>query len=230
MQDAAYPFDGLEQDKRSKAFQNAARHSSLVRFLRRLIVFGSVAGVAGILGFSLFDPFHVVGAAVSISGAGLDGSKVTMQQPKMSGFQKDGRAYSMRAAQGVQDVRTTTIIQLIDLEANIGMSDKGTARITAPKGVYDSTAEIMDMNGPVKMKSDSGYDLTMRSARIEFKSNKMSTSEPVDLVINGGAIKADTMAVWDNGHRITFDGHVELTMLPAASEAATQKSLKGTSP
>lgn len=227
MQDDTIGADAAAQDKRAKAFRNAARHSSRVRLLRRFIVLGSTAAVTAIALVTLLDPFRVVGAAISISGAGLEGSRITMQQPKMSGFQKDGRAYSMRATAGVQDVRKPTVIELVDLQADIGLPDNAKARITSPKGVYDSTAEAMDMGGPVRMKSDTGYDLTMQSAHIEFKSNRLTSKEPVSLVTNSGTIRADAMEVSDSGHRITFEGNVESMLLPAGEGKATANSLKG---
>ena len=65
---------------------------------------------------------------------------------------------------------------------------------------------------------------------MEFKTNHMMSSEPVNLTMKSGTVKADAMEVLDAGHHIVFDGHVESVMLPAAEAQATAKSLKGTNP
>ena len=230
MQDAAFPEHPVASARRAKAFQEAARHSGRVRFLRRFIVLGALAVVSATVAITVFDPFRVLVKAVTVDKIGLDGSRVTMDKPKLSGFQKDGRAYSLTAATGVQDLKKPTLIELTEIEARIGMADKSNAQITAPKGLYDSTAETMEMSGDVNVRSDSGYDLRMTRVRMEFKTNHMASSEPVSLTMKSGTVKADTIEVLDTGHHIVFEGHVESVMLPAAEASETAKSLKGTNP
>ena len=216
--------------RRAGAFRAAARHSGRVRFMRRFIVLGAAGGVAAILAFSILDPFRALSKGVSVAAIGLNGTKVTMELPKMAGFQKDGRAYTMKAATGVQDLKRPGVIELTDIEARFALADKSTAEVRAPKGIYDTGAETMELSGAISVRSDSGYDMALRSARMEFKTSHVRTNDPVDVVMKSGTVKADTMEISENGHRITFEGHVESTMLPAAGEEDTRKSLKGTTP
>ena len=230
MQDAAFPEQPAASARRAQAFREASRHSGRVQFLRRFIVAGAFAIVSAMVAITVFDPFRSLAKGASVGKIGLDGSRVTMDSPKMSGFQKDGRAYSLTAATGVQDLKKPTLIELTEIEARIGMADKSNAQISAPKGLYDTTAETMEMSGDVKVRSDSGYDLRMTQVHMEFKTNHMTSSEPVNLTMKSGTVKADTMEVLDTGHHIVFEGHVESVMLPAAEARETAKSLKGTNP
>ena len=216
--------------RRAGAFRAAARHSGRVRLLRRFIVLGAVGSVAAILAFSILDPFRALSSGVSINRIGLDGTRVTMELPRMAGFQKDGRAYTMKAASGVQDLKRPGVIELTDIEARFALADKSNAEVRAPKGIYDTIAETMDLSGAITVRSDSGYDMALRSARMEFKTSHVRTNDPVDVVMKTGTVKADTMEISENGHKITFEGHVESMMLPATGEADARKSLKGTTP
>ncbi len=57
--------------------------------------------------FVFFDPFRAfLPAGVSIDRAGLNGSRVTMSHPKMSGYRKDGRPYDFTAESAVQNLKT----------------------------------------------------------------------------------------------------------------------------
>lgn len=211
------------------AFKLANRHTTRVKWLRRLILFGSVGICVGIAAFILFDPFRaVLPADMSIDGAGLNGSRVTMAKPKMSGFRSDGRPYDFIATTAVQDLKTPNILELNTLEAHVTMPDKSVAHITADRGVYDSSRDTMDMTGSIHLVGGSGYDVRMSAAHVEFKGGNVRSPDPVVVVMQTGSVNADTMTMVDNGKQITFEGHVHSIMRPASDETATVSQMKGT--
>ena len=106
----------------------------------------------------MFDPFSRLAGGVSISGVGVDGTKVTMEHPKLTGFRKDGRPYTVNAQKAVQDARHPTAVELHIIDADIAMADSGLAHMTANIGLYDSTKEHMDVSENVRVKSPQ-YDV-----------------------------------------------------------------------
>ena len=207
--------------QRAQAFAAARSHSRLVRRLRTGIVVIAVVSVAGLALSSIFDPFRVLAPGVTVNSAGLNGTKVTMEQPKMSGFRRDGRAYSVNAASSVQDIRNPTIIELNGVSAHVAMADKSNAEIKSPTGIYDTKKEQMTFSGNVQVKNDAGYDLEMKSATMDFKGSILSTDEPMSLVMKTGTVTADAMRIFNNGQQITFEGNVLTTM-----KADTAQTLK----
>ena len=200
---------------RSRAFRAAGRHSTRVVFLRRLILAASAFGIVAILVIGIFNPFGEVAQNVSISGANLDGTRVTMEHPRLTGYRKDGRPYEVRADSGVQDVRKPNVIELNDLSAKIGMTDKSVVRVESPSGIYDSTREFMDFKGNVSIKSDSGYDIALQSAQMDFKAGTVVSDKPVRVVMTSGTVLADRLNITESGRVITFEGNVRSTLVPA---------------
>lgn len=225
-----FQIEPAARARQLRAFQIATRHSGRVRFLRRAIVVCACGGVAALVGLSLFDPFRVLPAGVSISHIGLNGSKVTMDEPKLTGFRKDGRSYGVTAQSGVHDIRNPTIIELTRIEARIAMADSSNAQVIAPHGIYDSARELMELTGAIAVKSDAGYELSLQHATMSFKAGDLLSDMPVALVMTQGSIHADTLAITDNGRQITFAGHVQSLMLPANDAADKTKNPRETAP
>src|ERR1700722_17594983 len=134
MADAAVGMEsaGFSQaPQRAKAFAAAVRHSARVRFLRVALLVGAVGAVALLVSVALFDPFGRLAGGVSIGGIGVDGTKVTMAHPRLSGFRKDGRPYLVNAKTAVQDTLHPTLVELQGIDANIVLAEGGLAHITA---------------------------------------------------------------------------------------------------
>jgi lipopolysaccharide export system protein LptC len=130
----------------------------------------------------------------------------------------------------VQDVRKPSIIELKDLDARIAMADQTTVTVASPFGIYDSTREFMDFQGAVRIRSDSGYDITLQSAQMDFKAGTVVSDKPVNLIMSNGTVLADRLDIVDNGRVITFAGNVRSTLVPGkdaspeqADEPATPK-------
>jgi lipopolysaccharide export system protein LptC len=231
MADAATRMNAYSgADNRENAFAAAARNSRRVRILRVVLLWGSLAAVALLIVIALFDPFRSLVGGFSMSGIGIDGTKVIMEHPKLAGFRKDGRAYTVNAQKAIQDARTPTLVELHEIDAEIGLANNGVAHVLAHFGLYDSSKEHMDVRDEVEVKSTE-YNVTLNSASVDFKSNTFVSTEPVKVVAaNGTTIDADAVSAVDNGHQLIFDGHVRSMIPPPADARETRGELKGTSP
>lgn len=202
--------------RRLRAFKAAGQHTSRVRWLRRAILFGSGFGILALLGVAFFDPFGKIPGSVSVSGATLNGSRITMALPKLSGFRTDGRPYEVRASSGVQDIRTPSIIELSDIEARVTMADNAVVHLGSAKGIYNSSKDFMRFTQDVRITSDTGYDVRLKSAEMDFKTGGVVSNEPVTVATNTITIAAQRLNIAQSGNVITFEGDVRSTLLPGA--------------
>lgn len=213
--DVPLPFSTAGAADKSGAFRAAARHSRHVRLMRRLLVGGGLAGVAG-LALYTFDPFGgVIPAGVSVASVGLDGTRVTMSHPRLSGYRNDGRPYQITASEAVQDLKTPTRFELHDMDARLTMQDSTVTHLTSAAGTYDSKQDLMDLTSQVLISSDAGLDVRAQDAHVEFRSGSVVTRNPVSVAMRGNTIAADGMRMVDNGRQVTFEGHVRTTFAPA---------------
>jgi lipopolysaccharide export system protein LptC len=216
--------------QRAKAFAAAARHSAYVRFLRVALLGGAIGTVAVLVGIALFDPFGRLRGGVSISGIGVEGTKVTMEHPRLAGFRKDGRAYLVNAQKAIQDALQPSLVELHGIDADIALAAGGAAHMTADSGFYDSSKEHMDVSQNVRLKSPQ-YDVLLKSASIDFRNGLYASKEPVTIVTtNGTTLSGDAISAVDNGKELTIEGHVRTMIPPASAVAETHTQLKDTVP
>ncbi len=210
---------------RSDAFAQAARHSKRVRYLRIAIVVGSAVVVGALIIRAFYDPFSGLPDNITVAQSTLNGTRVTMEMPKLSGFRSDGRPYDVRARSGVQDIRTPSIIELNELDARFDARGGASLRLSAPRGIYDGSKDFMQLFDGVHIISESGYDIRMKDAEMDFKQGNITSPNPVSVVMSSGTINADSLEARDNGDRILFNGNVR-TMFhnssggPSAEEIA----------
>jgi lipopolysaccharide export system protein LptC len=193
---------------RAAAFDDAIRHSRRVRFLRKAIPLGIMAAI-GLAAFGrFFNPFRVIVPDVEVSSVGVSGSKLTMEQPKLSGFKKDNKAYEMVAATASQDIKQPNIVELTEPVARIEVQKGSWVRLTASKGTYDTTTEKLLASDKVTVKSDSGLDMRLTEAKVDFKTGHMTSDQPVEVDMPDGWVRSERMNVTDNGKVIVFEGRV----------------------
>lgn len=189
------------------AYAAARRHSSRVRLLKWVIPVGAAVAVVGVLIIGIFDPFGRL-RGLTLGPVSLSGTKVTMEQPKLTGFRKDAQPYEVTAVSAAQDVRKPTIIELKELRAKINLDKNGIARLEAANGFYDTQKEQLELQRDVRVRTDNGYDARLKSAFVDFKAGTVVSREPVQVDVNSGTVEADAMEVGDNGKHITFIGNV----------------------
>lgn len=224
------PTGVRDATRRATAFAAAARHSARVRFLRVAILGGTVGAVVVLVSIALFDPFGRLAGGVSIGGIGVDGTKVTMAHPKLSGFRKDGRPYLVNAQEAIQDVQHPTLVELHRIDADLALAEGGMAHMTADSGFYDSSKEHMDVKDNVRVKSPQ-YEVWLKSASIDFNGGQYASQEPVTIVTSTGTTMAgDSITATDSGKVLIIEGHVKTTIPPATAADDTQAQLKGANP
>ncbi|WP_100962844.1 lipopolysaccharide-assembly, LptC-related protein [Bosea sp. FBZP-16] len=209
---------------RQSAFRAARRHSALVRLLRRLIPIGAIVAVVGLIIVPFLNPLRHAGN-FSLGGISLSGGKVVMETPKLAGYRKDNSPYEVTAESALQDIRNPTQIELVQMVARVLMKSEGWININARSGLFDQTKETLKLVDDVKIRTDSGYDVRMRTADVDFKAGTVNSREPVKVNLGTTTVDADTLDVKDNGALITFEGrvHVLIENAPARSLAGPER-------
>ena len=216
------PMMVISRQELARRYAQAKRHSRVVRFLRCLIPFGSVLALTAIVAIAVFDPFRTISTGLAVASFNLSGSQITMEQPHLRGFKQDMRPYEVNAQKALQDLKNPTLLDLSDMKAKVGLADQKLAFIEAMRGLYDSQAEKMTVDWPLRIKSD-GYDVQMQSAKVDFKAGNVFTDQAVRVIMSTGTIDADKMEVIDNGRKIIFSGRVK-TLLQSNEPAVGNKS------
>ena len=210
--------------ERTEAFKAAGRHTARVRFLKRAIVVGAGLGVSMIGMIAFFNPFRHLPGSVSIAGVGVSGTKITMDSPKIAGVQQGGGPYEIKAKAGIQDILTPSVIELVGVDAKVGMADHTTTHILSKSGVYDSKQDSMSLKGDVRISNSSGYVFNLQNALMDFKGGVFTSHERLRVDLKGGEVSADDMAISNNGHVIAFRGDIVSSFDPPEEGPARQAS------
>jgi lipopolysaccharide export system protein LptC len=191
----------------SPHFVAAARHSRRVRFLRRAIPW-SCAAVALFLVLRMLVGTFVGGPGGLSAGFSIQDRKVVMEKPRLSGFKRDGSAYTMNAEQAIQDLKNPGQVELRRLTSRIQQGAQGWTDLSGDQGFYDSKAERLDVRGNVRVKTEGGTEALLSEALIEFKAGTVISEKPVEVKMSTGQVSSHRMEVLDNGRKFVFEGHV----------------------
>ncbi len=221
MQDmAGVPFID-EGNDRELVFRAATRHSRMVRFFRGAIPVGLIVILAAIAAVAYFQPQRFIAQlSTEAARAVLSGSKINMEAPKLGGFTRDGRPYELTARAAAQDLTNPTVLELKDVHAKVEMQDKSTVTITAASGVYDTKGDTMLLRTDVVVTSSSGYSVRLSEAKVDVKTNRIISDQPVEVMLSNGTVKANRLEVSDNGDTMRFDGDVDVDLVPQPAASA----------
>jgi len=195
--------------RRPTAFVDAGRHTARVQFLRRAIIAVCV-GAVGLIGFILaFDPLHRLQiGGFSVASVGLEGTRIKMDRPRLSGYRADGLPYEIKANTVVQDTRRPKVFELDSVDAKLGVKDGSTTAIQAAKGQYDAENDKLELSGAVRVRSEGQYDMKLAHAAVDMRASKLESRQPVTLDLPNGRIEAAGATYEDSTRRIEFVGPV----------------------
>ena len=216
--------------RRREAFGAARRHTRLVHILRRAIPLAAVALVVGLVVVPFLSPLGGKLAHVSVSSVGITGGKVKMETPKLSGYRKDNRPYQVTAANAFQEIKNPTQVELEAVAARIQMEREGWVTVNAKTGLFDTQKEKLRLVDEVKIRTESGYDMQMKTADVDFKSGTVASKEPVKVNLGETTIDANTLDVKNNGELIAFEGRVRVFIRNAPAGTIAGPEREGSTP
>jgi lipopolysaccharide export system protein LptC len=200
------------------AYRAARRHSRIVRLLRWAIPLGAVLSFSGFIVLPFINPFRASG--VTVGAIRMDGTRVTMENPRLAGHRNDNKPYEVTAVSAVQDIRVPTIIELNRMSARLVNSNDSVMNLTALTAIFDTQRERLQLNGDVRVRTDAGQEAQLKSAEVDFKAGTVRSREPVTVRLPDMSVSADSLDIADNGATIAFVGRVVTIIDDQASRAA----------
>ena len=221
----AYPVGvasgaGLATNSRGdigRTYRAARRHSRYVRLLRLGVPAGILAMLFMVVAANYMPPIGGLRLPGELGKLVIKGTKITMQQPRLTGFTNDSRAYEFTANAAAQDITKPDLVELHAPHAKIQMQDKSTVTMSAVSGVYNMKSEMLALNDDIDLVSSIGYEGRLSEASIDVRKGSVVSEKPVTVKLLNGFLNAQRLEVVDNGAMVRFGGGVAMTILPDKS-------------
>jgi lipopolysaccharide export system protein LptC len=197
-----------------RAFLAARRHSRLVRILR-IVIPGTVAFVLAVIVLVTYlNPLRMLAKLpINIDNLVVSGTKVTMEQPRLSGFTSDARAYELTADTAAQDMTKPDIVELRNIRAKMEMQDKSTVEMTAVTGIYDAKGETLRLDREILLNSSTGYQGRLSEALVDIRNGDVVSEHPVEIKLLQGTLNANRLNIVDSGEIMRFHGGVVMDLM-----------------
>jgi lipopolysaccharide export system protein LptC len=197
-----------------RTYRAALRHSWHVRWLRLSMPAGIAIALLAVMIVDYLPPLGAIRLPGELGSLVVRGTKITMQQPKISGFTSDGRPYDFTALSAAQDITKPDFLELQKVHARIQLADSSVAEITAPRGTYDLKTEILTLNDDVAFVTSTGYAARLTIAVIDTRKGDLVSEKPVWVKLLNGFLNAKRLDIVDNGDVLRFSGGVSMTLHP----------------
>lgn len=203
-------------------FQAAARHSRLVRKLRIAVPAAVAVAMAAVVAVSIFNPFRILmpKLPVAIDNLVVSGSKITMENPHLSGFSADRRPYELRAKAAVHDLANPDNVELRIMRAKVMMEDRSSVTLDAQTGFFDNKQQMLELKKDIFLKSSTGYEARLSQAFVDINKGMVTSNEHVDVKLLNGTLVADGLKILNSGEVVRFEGNVVMNLMLDQPEAA----------
>lgn len=210
------------QSRRDSAlvYRRALRHSRHVRMLRIgvIVMIGLV-----LVGTAIENYLPSVGSLhlpAEFSGLVINGTKITMQAPRLTGYTSDNRAYEFRASAAAQDITKPDLVRLEQIRSKMQMADKSVVHLWADTGIYDIKGDMLTLNDHIRLVSTTGYEARLNQAQVDMRQGNVVSDTPVWVKLLDGDLNAKHLEIVDKGDVVRFTG---VTMI-LQSGAQTSKT------
>ncbi|MDX0534568.1 LPS export ABC transporter periplasmic protein LptC [Sinorhizobium medicae] len=215
LNEARFPATCAESGTSSAdAYASAARHSARVKRLK--VILPLIAGLIALVFAAVSFVRAFLPEELQLETATIENGKIVMQNPAISGRNKQDISYSMKAQRALQDIANPNIITLETIHAEMPVNDTLIATVDAQSGVYDRGANTLDMNAPFTISMNNGVIADFQSAYLDINAGEMETKHPIAISMTGGSIIAQKLRMTDKGRVVTFEGMVRVNIEPSA--------------
>jgi lipopolysaccharide export system protein LptC len=200
-----------DADRRYRA---AMRHSRHVQWLRLGVPAVLAAALVVVVGANYMPTVGGLRLPGELGKMVIKGTRVTMQQPHLTGYTVDSRPYEFTASSAEQDITKPDQMELHQIQAKMVMEDKSTVNVTSASGLYDMKTEILNLNESIHLISSTGYEARLTDAAIDVHKGVLVSEKPVWVKLTGAVINAKRLEVRDSGEVIRFGGGVTMVVQP----------------
>lgn len=185
------------------------RHSRRVRLLRVGLPTAAVLGVVVLGLVTWFNPLRLLPKLpISIGNVVVSGTKIKMENPKLSGFTRDKRRYDIAAGAAAQDLTQPGMIELQDINAVFEMQNQNTMKVVAAGGSLDTKNEKLTLERDIVITTTKGEEAYLEQAVVDTKSGNVVSEKPVRIKMSNGTVKGNRLELTNSGEIIRFDNGV----------------------
>jgi len=211
--EAAHAYWTTSRGDTERSFRAARRHSRVVRILRIAVPVTVSLGLLIMVLVTYLNPLRMLAKLpINIDNLVVSGTKVTMEQPRLSGFTRDARAYELTADTAAQDMTKPDMVELHNIRAKVEMQDKSKLEMSAATGLYDAKAETLKLDRDILLNSSTGYQGRLSEALVDIRKGNVVSEHPVEVRLLQGTLNANRLDIVDSGDIIRFHGGVVMDM------------------
>ena len=212
--EATRAYWSMSRRDAERAFRAARRHSRLVRILRIAVPASVAMGLTIVTLITYFNPLRMLAKfPINIDNLVVSGTRVTMEQPRLSGFTSDARAYELTADTAAQDMTKPDIVELRNIRAKVELQDKSSMVVTAVTGIYDAKGETLKLDRDILLNSSTGYQGHLSEALIDIRKGNVVSEHPVEVKLLQGTLNANRLDILDSGDLVRFHGGVVMDVM-----------------
>lgn len=197
-------------------FRAARRHSRRVRLLRIALPLGVVGVVTAFALAAWLNPLRVL-AKLPVGNLVVSGTRITMEQPRLTGYTRDARGYQLSARAAAQDLTAPDKVELDGVHARVELENDGLLEITAANGIFDNKAQVLTLRQNIVLKSNGNQGL-LSEAVVDIRKGTVVSSKPVQVQMLNGHLTANRLEVSEQGGVLLFDGGVTLQLSAAEAQ------------
>lgn len=211
---------GVSAMDRDRAFRKARRHTYLVRALRVALPLFAVVSL-GYYGVLLASTARLNSKNIAVSSVSVDPTNLTMDNPRYSGFGKDGSEYKVRAKSAVADLRMSQPVRLNTINGEIIQTTGIVTKLSAAWGTYDQKKDLLELYERIDIDGSDGLRARLTRATVLAKESRISSPEPVEAETDTGNIRANAMTLDTKARKAAFRDGVEVTLKNTATTKPT---------
>jgi lipopolysaccharide export system protein LptC len=215
---AAYPARPRSDER---IYRRALRHSRQVRFLRIGLLAVIAAVLLGLVAENYLPSFGTIRIPGEVGKLVIRGTKITMQEPHLTGFTTDSRPYEFTANAAAQDITKPDLVELQQIHAKMAMADKSTVRLWADTGLYNMKTDMLQLNDNIRLVSSTGYEARLSQALIDTNKGTVVSDTPVWVKMLDGFLNAKHLEIVDKGAVLRFTD-VTMVLQPKQGTKAGQ--------
>jgi lipopolysaccharide export system protein LptC len=194
---------------------DAFRYSRFVAVMRRLLPIGAVVLVGSVIAYSVMPRHQDKFVAMQQSGNNV-ARDLTMSKMSFTGTDEKGNPYKVTAAEVIQDPKSKDMhrAELRQVDADMQFEGQSWISASAKRGLIDTDAGTLRLEGGISVFTDNGYELQTQSANAYIKTNVIEGTEKVSGHGPLGQFRADRFHFDRIKKLLNLSGHVHMTMYP----------------
>ncbi len=208
------------EPRRALTLDAARRHSTMVKFLRRVLLV-----LAGLL--ILLLAWFFISVPKTITPIDNPDETVKMINPVYKGRTSDGLPYKITANEAVRFIANPNETKLVNpVLSFLRSANAEQSQIIAAQGFYNSQEQILELHQSVELKTDDGNACETSHARFFIKSKRIEGDKPIKCTGNFGFASGNAFEIKDNYQEFIFKNGMSARIIPEDEQLPTD-SLSG---